>query len=71
LFGEVARHPFGNAKVLPLFVCSTDRCQITVEPEPSDLVLGLLQRLEDWFDVLNRFFASGSYPEIVGVSDAR
>jgi hypothetical protein len=51
MFGEVARHPFGNAEVFRLFVCSIDCCQITVEPEPSDLELGLLQRLKDRLDV--------------------
>ena len=47
----LTRHSFRNSEVPPFLVCSIDRCQITVEPEPSGMVLGLLQRLEDWFEV--------------------
>jgi hypothetical protein len=43
LLCEAKCHPFRNSEVLPLFVCSTDCYQITIEPESSGLVLSLPQ----------------------------
>jgi hypothetical protein len=51
ILGDVTRHPFRNSQLSPFFVCPIDRCQIIVELEPSGLMLGLVQRLKDWFDV--------------------